>query len=157
MIKCADTMYQFSFIDDGDVEIKTKNNFTSTDQLDALNISKTVSDDVDDRSAIESGLLDNSTIEVNSSTLRNDTTTTTPDEQSSDKKQKAKRTPFLTRRRFRTAGLRQSRSNKIAFPVAWTHVKDIRNTYVYIFPNFKKRIIDPNKGLFWKQSYHNES
>ena len=131
--------------------------FTSKDQLDALNISKTVSDDVDDRSAIESGLLDNSTIEVNSSTLRNDTTTTTPDEQSSDEKQKAKRTPFLSRRPFRRAGLRQSRSEKIAFPVASTHVKSIRNPYVYIFPNFKKRNLEPNKGLFWKQFYHTES
>ena len=132
-------------------------NFTSKDQLDALNISNTVSDDVDDRSVVDSVLLDDSTIKVNSSTLRNDSTTTTPDEQSSDEKQKATRTSFLTGRSFRTAELRQSRSKKISFPVAATHVKDIRNPYVYIFPNFNKRSFEPNKRLFWKQFYHNES
>ena len=143
------------FIDAGDVEIETEKNYTAKDQLDALNITKTLSEDIDDRS--ESILLDDSTTDVNSSTLSNDSTTTTPDEQSSDETQKAKRTPFLSRRPFRRAGLRQSRSEKIAFPVASTHVKDIRNPYVYIFPNFKKRSFEPNKGLFWKQFYHNES
>ena len=132
-------------------------NFTSIDQLDALNISNTVSDDVDDRSVVDSVLLDDSTIKVNSSTLRNDSTTTTPDEQSSDETQKAKRTPFLSRRPFRRAGLRQSRSEKIALPAASTHVKHIRNSYVYIFPIFEKRNFEPNKRLFWKQFYHTES
>ena len=145
------------FIDDGDVEIRTEKNFTSKDRLVALNISKTVSDDVDDRSAIQSALLDESTTEVNSSTQRNDITTTTPDEQSGDEKQKANRTPFLSRRPFRRAGLRQSRSEKIALPAASTHVKHIRNSYVYIFSNFEKRNFEPNKRLFWKQFYHTES
>ena len=135
-------------IDAGGVEIETEKNFTSKNQLDGLNISKALGKDIDDRNAVLSVLLDDSTTDVNSSTLSNDNTTTTPDEQSSDETQKAKRTPFLSRRPFRRAGLRQSRSEKIALPAASTHVKHIRNSYVYIFSNLEKRNFEPNKRLF---------
>ena len=78
-----------------------------------------------------------------------------------NKKKKPSRTPFqrpfwmnLSRRPFRTSGLRKPKSDSITFPEESLLIKGLRKPYIYIFPDFQLNDAGPYKGVYWKQFYH---
>ena len=93
-------------------------------------------------------------------------TTNTPIKQDKDdenKKKKPSRTPFqrpfwmnLSRRPFRTSGLRKPKSDSIVFPEESLLIKGLRKPYIYIFPDFQLNDAGPYKGVYWKQFFHSK-